>query len=1581
MKLCKLHPRWTKIGIIKEVCFMGRDIVLFSAGCFIQFIEINTGLENHLTVNNRGANGDGVTCVRGHPTLRLFAYAESCQTPNLYVTSYPDFQVVAKFSGGPKEGYKCLAFSETSLLFSLGEMPHYTVTAWNWRSFEKFAESNNELLYENQIIRCSSGRPMYLAQLGIGSNKLFIWDVFTVCKSSIFTKHEVKLGHLKPAPFEDIMWTMEGGNACYVIDRTGAIYTIDRDFFLELVIDFSTMGPVPTSLCWFNHGITVSGPNNQIRHYKKTGANWNCDWSFTTQSRMRNLICNKGEKMVAVSEMNEIVTLSTTEDETTFVTKQNSNFDDICLIYPCGQFAVALCNGNNLNVYNIKRGDLISVTVLDITVSAMAENPELPCVALGSQHGILQIMSFYNETKPTALAKFDLTDCPLHTVKYFETGNLLVAGNLDLGEFYVIKGHPGSKINVLLSVNAKLQVIDHFLVASSDVMRFFVLPVTSDTRYAGNQIIRYCIVNSEIVNVKTFECDDGVYYRGLIGFKGPDRDKLFYALPFDSRLIHLMLTKRGDPVVRVIEKIPSGHQLKEFAIDLTKHFAMSWSCCGVVIIRTNDFKVPVGNTLTHHRYLHGVKKARIDPSGTLVMSLGNEGVLCVTRLADREPDHLLNRRNMELKESTKYALMFKSPTICCEPEEMYRGNTWKDVQRLRQIAREEELCKLEKNAVWNEFKDIQRQLRELVTRNLEGPENEKIDLTEFYLDTALYNVMQQNNKEDCKRTETYLRCLIVAQDKVSDYLIKNYWDKMGVIWQQIHGFFSATKATKYCLLPEDEKKLKRLAWAEEQRKVEQFLTSQDSFEPWVMVSREKLLEILGRRPALPKEDYSGMAALRRLKELEDLDSQKSLETKIALDGSVSQLYINVSPGHYQQRQLVSFYQCDLQQAVAEQEVTKLKFEYNKCFDNMRAVKEREMYNIKEKNARLRHILSEYNYFSETKVHVDIVDPEWSMTENPTTVLSVAENEISIRPYISPSEQAILDAKRLEEERVRRLLMADDFRERALMAMMNGVLEVRWEDELKKDVPKPNCMIEKSPEDYNEDDLRAVRDYEIKVVQLNVDREKYKSLLETEFSKLSTGLRDSIRKFNRKLYECTKFKFYIDSGMNQENLQVNRARVNQNLRIEIDEKERNIIQTIKQYENAVDENLKIIAFMQEALAECKTNLENMQIREKALEKAYRKDFQAMSPVVQEQAIKYYRKRPKANLRIITTATLMYELAKGIISNERTVAMTQECIDYMNALEQIDSFSPLLPAIDEHTWALICKHRRQRIEFEVKVRAAQIQSTDGEATIATFHKRVVTQREKIAKLNEDLEQTRADRLHLMHNKQVQVVLRRGLVEIPLTGDIFTDFSDAILVPRKEIEEVNNLIVNAGELKLKTITQNMSFRRRVMQAEWEHMKLRMEINDHIEQKKDVENVKFTKEMQTYLKNKSLGRKTETESYEMEIELITATYENKIKDRRDKYIKMKKQIKAYKESTERLDKTIGDVNMDVCLFKIEKDNELEAREKEIFDARMKGMLKRSALVKRIQQNHNEILVLQTELELLRLRTFPTFKYKVIRE
>jgi cilia- and flagella-associated protein 43 len=71
---------------------------------------------------------------------------------------------------------------------------------------------------------------------------------------------------------------------------------------------------------------------------------------------------------------------------------------------------------------------------------------------------------------------------------------------------------------------------------------------------------------------------------------------------------------------------------------------------------------------------------------------------------------------------------------------------------------------------------------------------------------------------------------------------------------------------------------------------------------------------------------------------------------------------------------------------------------------------------------------------------------------------VEPHEVKISPYVSPSHQRLLAAQKVENEKKRLALLADDFRERALIVMMDGVLEHKWEDEIKKDPPKPECLV-------------------------------------------------------------------------------------------------------------------------------------------------------------------------------------------------------------------------------------------------------------------------------------------------------------------------------------------------------------------------------------------------------------------------------------------------------------------------------------------------------------------------------------------
>lgn len=95
---------------------------------------------------------------------------------------------------------------------------------------------------------------------------------------------------------------------------------------------------------------------------------------------------------------------------------------------------------------------------------------------------------------------------------------------------------------------------------------------------------------------------------------------------------------------------------------------MTWGYDGFIIARDNKFKKEVGMALPNHRYLGGVKKAYIDPLGRFIVSLGRDNVVACTKLQQNVIDADRKFGIDEQMNSTKFALMFKRPTIGFKPD-------------------------------------------------------------------------------------------------------------------------------------------------------------------------------------------------------------------------------------------------------------------------------------------------------------------------------------------------------------------------------------------------------------------------------------------------------------------------------------------------------------------------------------------------------------------------------------------------------------------------------------------------------------------------------------------------------------------------------------------------------------------------------------------------------------------------------------------------------------------------------------------------------------------------------------------------
>ena len=94
------------------------------------------------------------------------------------------------------------------------------------------------------------------------------------------------------------------------------------------------------------------------------------------------------------------------------------------------------------------------------------------------------------------------------------------------------------------------------------------------------------------------------------------------------------------------------------------------------------------------------------------------------------------------------------------------------------------------------------------------------------------------------------------------------------------------------------------------------------------------------------------------------------------------------------------------------------------------------------------------------------------------------------------------------------------------------------------------------------------------------------------------------------------------------------------------------------------------------------------------------------------------------------------------------------------------------------------------FKKQIRACANDLAEAEATVATYVKALKHTKDQQSQLMHNLQDLRNERLNLLTNNQIQLVMKKGLVEVALSGQI-SDFDDCILTTKQKLMEVNNSI----------------------------------------------------------------------------------------------------------------------------------------------------------------------------------------------
>jgi WD40 repeat protein len=284
-------------------------------------------------------------------------------------------------------------------------------------------------------------------------------------------------------------------------------------------------------------------------------------------------------------------------------------------------------------------------------------------------------------------------------------------------------------------------------------------------------------------------------------------------------------------------------------------------------------------------------------------------------------------------------------------------------------------------------------------------------------------------------------------------------------------------------------------------------------------------------------------------------------------------------------------------------VRKIKERFNKVFTQLQREKEDCVQFISTRNERITAILEELHLTDK------IWAPTWCNQEKRGSAIEVAEEEMISQPY----ESEEVRQQRLKEAEERALRQQSDEqsleRERALLDMMHGTLEV------KRDVfaealllQRPPWMDTLTPSEMNDAQLKEYEAYQNKLRELQEEQAHYRKTLEQEMKKLKVEITECCKAFNDKLEVLGKLKILAHKEVLAQEIYI--VRISSSM-----VKAEQLRSTCKRNDNRLQElrkeRLEIKARNEKiarSFEELKARISAVQEEEKSMDKTFRRDLQ-------------------------------------------------------------------------------------------------------------------------------------------------------------------------------------------------------------------------------------------------------------------------------------------------------------------------------------------------------------------------------------
>ena len=883
----------------------------------------------------------------------------------------------------------------------------------------------------------------------------------------------------------------------------------------------------------------------------------------------------------------------------------------------------------------------------------------------------------------------------------------------------------------------------------------------------------------------------------------------------------------------------------------------------------------------------------------------------------------------------------------------------------------------ERNVAWvNDVKlrlsALSGELSDLLVENERSHVMERLDRSEFVIDDTLKKIRDDRAELEVAKLRRSIRSADVETMIVRERIKKHCYDSMAVQRNTCAAFDSDMTVTSYPLVHEAPDYAKKLEHVSFLRRVE---LDEIEYHMSLGVVHNLALELVeapdaddgeadaqaggsgtgsgtagstvgaGSKGANPKGAGSdikggggggggagGDGGTAADNEFEESTSKTTDAGVLASDDKSSSrnlLYTAYELNSVQRRISQSF--------LLRREVRERQSGFNDAFAAVKARKLDDIHKIMDHNQRLREINKELG------VDENIADPRITQEEETDRILTVEDDEVGVLRFVSPEEQARLDAEtRAEADRLAKR-SDDDPAERALKMMMGGRLDRDKDTDNAADFIRPDWMSQPR-ETLSEEQIKFMKEFEAKEKLYLEEMERQKKALETEFKKIKTDIHDIRSRFDDALSELFQRKLDTEAVCTELELQIIRMTILTEQAIEEYEiRDADLQNELEDLKVEKGKSSGVMAEFRRDLDIVRDQHDAMMADLHAMDRAFRKDLVEAG---ENNVDMLYRMYKRKNIHS------EHGVGGVVDPNERP------------------------EGVSESIWELLLERRRVKHSKEAEIRLHHTKLNEMGMYMSKLSEQDDNLKNRIETVLKDQKEFRDVRIRNLLDLEIPLNLKQGQVENDLST-IHVDMSDAFLIDRKVVEEVNEIITRHGEAKTEVLVAIKDFKKGIYELQWENKKLQMEAEDLIEKTKELQLLRVTKNLQSILKHgEETSSQSEVTALEARLDHNKMLHEKHLIEKRKQIQKMRSSVEEKRLHNDYLLKQIRELEQTVDNLEQLRNQSRTQYDGSRSTCRMRNLMTQRKLQDLSLAQQEEIQMLQTELEKMKLRSFPSFTF-----